>query len=53
MFYTREYDDAGNELRASDLYEKGDAASIAKGLNISLEQGIESLPTMIAVMKLQ
>ena len=48
IFYTKQYDNAGNELRASDLYAKGDAASIAKGLNISLEQGIESLPTMIA-----
>ena len=51
-FYTKEYDGSGKELRASDLYEDfiktGDASSLGKGLEISLEQGIESLPTMVA-----
>ena len=36
----------------ADLFENfiktGDASSLGRGLNISLEQGIESLPTMIA-----
>ena len=51
-FYTKEYDSSGKELRASDLFENfiktGDASSLGRGLNISLEQGVESLPTMVA-----
>ena len=42
IFYTKEYDSSGKELRASDLFENfiktGDASSLGRGLNISLEQ---------------